>query len=168
MKITRLQLAVAFLALAGVTQVAKADMIPYPNAGTPNPDTYSFTAATSGDIIAYFAGSTASYDNELGLLVNGVSTGVIGLDNQTSSAGQMLDLGHANAGDTLVFVLQNNTLGMDAYSDPSLNTAYDINGSDGHNHVYSTAYTATSPIIDSIPVGTFVAFERPAIPELRL
>ena len=142
-----------------MAQVAFADAIPYPSVGTPNPITYTFTATTTGDVIAYFAGSTAAYDNELGLLVNGISSGVIGLDNHSSSLGQSLDLGHANAGDTLVFVLQNNTLGMKAYSDSSLNVAYDINGSVGHNHVYSTPYTATSPIFDSIPVGTFVAFE---------
>jgi hypothetical protein len=150
---------VALALVAGTAQVALADAIPYPNVGTPNPTTYSFTASTSGDIMAYFAGSTASYDNELGMLVNGVSTGVIGLDNQTSSIGQVLNLGFANAGATLVFVLQNNTLGLDAYSDPTMNVAYDTDGSDGHNHVYSTPYTATSPILGSIPVGTFVAFE---------
>jgi hypothetical protein len=140
-------------------QQARADAIPYPDVGIPNTAVYSFTAAHTGDIIAYFAGSTASFDNELGLLVNGVSTGIIGLDNHTSSIGQSLDLGPAIAGDTLTFVLQNNTLGMDAFSDPALNVGYDTNGSDGHQHVYSTAYTATSPILGGIPVGTFVAFE---------
>jgi hypothetical protein len=38
-----------------------------------------------------------------------------------------------------------------------MNGPYD--GGPGQNHVYSTPYTATSPIIDSIPVGTYVAFE---------
>ena len=148
----------ATILAAYAPKTARADAIPYPNVGTPNPITYTFTATTTGDIIAYFAGSTASYDNELGMLVNGVSTGVIGLDNQTSALGLSLDLGHANAGDVLTFVLQNNTLGKDVYSDPSLNGAYDTSGVDGHNHVYSTAYTANPPI-DSIPNGTYVAFE---------
>src|SRR5262249_5602156 len=40
-----------------------------------------------------------------------------------------------------------------------LNISYDFDGSVGHNHVYSTPYTATSPILDAIPVGIFVAFE---------
>ena len=151
--------AVLGIGLAAVSHQARADAIPYPDVGIPNTAIYSFTAANTGDIIAYFAGSTASYDNELGLLVDGVSTGIIGLDNHTSTLGESLDLGHADAGDTLTFVLQNNSLGKDAYSNPALNVAYDTNGSDGHQHVYSTAYTATSPIIDSIPVGTFVAFE---------
>ncbi|MGA2557964.1 MAG: hypothetical protein ABSG04_16975, partial [Verrucomicrobiota bacterium] len=103
--------------LAGAAKVAAHDLIPYPTSGTPNPVTYTFTATATGDIMAYFAGSTASYDNELGMLDNGVSTGVIGLDNHSSALGQSLDLGHVTAGDTLVFVLQNNTLGgIDAYS----------------------------------------------------
>jgi hypothetical protein len=153
----------ALALLAGVGQATAGDAIPYPSVGTPNPIGYVFTATTTGDIIAYFAGSGASYDNELGLLVNGVSTGVIGLDDHTSAVGQSLDLGHVTAGQTLVFVLQNNTLGADAYSDSSLNVGYDTAGETlGHNHVYSTAYTATSPIIGTpgvIPPGTFVAFE---------
>jgi hypothetical protein len=153
-------IAAGLVLVAGSAQVARADAIPYPNSGTPNPITYTFTASATGDIMAYFAGSTAGYDNELGLLVNGVSTGVIGLDNHSSPIGLSLDLGHANAGDTLVFVLQNNSVGLDAYSDPSMNVSYDFPGDTlGHNHVYSTPYTATSPVLDSIPVGTFVAFE---------
>ena len=48
-------------------------------------------------------------------------TGIIGLDNHTSALGQELDLGSVMAGDTLVFVLQNNSLGEDAYSNPALN-----------------------------------------------
>jgi hypothetical protein len=43
-------------------------------------------------IIAYFAGS-AAFTNVLGLEVNGVSTGVFGLNNQTSHVGDTLNLG---------------------------------------------------------------------------
>lgn len=151
---------VALAVIAGASRLLGADAIPYPDIGTVNPVTYSFTASSDGDITAYFAGSTASYDNELGMLVNGVSTGIVGLDNHSSALGQSLDLGSVHAGDVITFVLQNNTLGKDAYSDPSLNVAYDSPGYTGsHNHIYSTPYTATSPIIDSIPVGTFVSFE---------
>ena len=114
----------------------------------------------TGDIIAYFAGSTALFDNQLGLLVDGVGTGKVGLDNHASSLGQSFNLGHANAGQTLTFVLHNLTLNRLAYSDPTMNGSYDFNGSVGHQHVYSTAYTQTSPIIDpSIPAGTYVSFE---------
>jgi VPDSG-CTERM motif len=150
------------VALAVITSTARlfADPIPYPAPFGINPVTYTFTAAASGDITAYFAGSTASYDNELGLLVNGVSTGIVGLDNHTTALGTSLDLGSVHAGDVLTFVLVNHTLGMNAYSDPSMNASYDMPGYTGsHNHVYSTPYTASSPVIDGIPAGTFVSFE---------
>jgi hypothetical protein len=151
--------AVVGLGLLGAAAPARADAIPYQNIGTPNPVTYSFTAKTTGDLIAYFAGSTATYDNQLGVLVNGVAQGGYGLDNHSSSVGEQYDFGLVTAGSTLVFVLHNLTLGNNAYSDPSLNVAYDLNGSDGHNHLYSTAYTATSPVLNGIPAGTFFAFE---------
>ena len=64
----------AALALAGGAEVSRADQIPYPLSGTPNPVTYTFTAAATGDVIAYFAGSGAAYDEELGMLDNGVLT----------------------------------------------------------------------------------------------
>jgi hypothetical protein len=158
------------LTLMAGTKTAQADNIPYAGVGTPNPNVYAFTATTSGDIIAYFAGASASYDTEIGMLVNGVPTGVVGLDDHTSTAGQQLNLGFASAGSVITFFLQNNTLGVDAYSNPALNVPYDIAGEtgDGHNHVYSAAYTSTTsigggslPVITpgEIPAGTYVAFE---------
>src|SRR5262249_26586427 len=158
-----LVLALMILAL-GMAQVAFADAIPYPSVGIPNPVTYTFTATTTGEVIAYFAGSDGGFDLELGLLVNGVSTGIFGLDNHSSIVGQSLDLGHVSAGDTLVFVLQNNTLGLNAYSDPSLNAAYDVSGAVGHKHVYSTRYTATAAKFGSIPLGSFCSFECQEFP----
>jgi hypothetical protein len=157
-----LQVSVATLALvAGATQFARADAIPYANVGTENPVVYSFTATSTGDVLAYFAGSTAAYDNQLGMLINGVlSPSGYGLDNHSSALGQVFDLGHVNAGDSLVFVLHNVSglvpPGQNVYSDPTLNGPYD--GVAGHNHVYSTPYTQ-SPPIDGIPAGTYVAFE---------
>jgi hypothetical protein len=64
------------LAMAGLGSAARADAIPYPCCGY-NATTYTFTATSTGEIDAYFAGSTAGYDNELGLWVNGVSTGIM-------------------------------------------------------------------------------------------
>jgi hypothetical protein len=135
------------------------DAIPYPNSGSYNPASYSFTAQASGDLIAYFAGSTAGYDNQLGLLVNGVDTGIYGLDDHTSFIGQQLDFGHVNAGDSLVFVLDVLSLGDKVYSDPSMNVAFDSVGVTGHNHIYSTAYTGNPSLGGGIPNGTYVAFE---------
>ena len=149
-----------------VPSSTQGDLIPYPDMGSYNPTTYSFVAASSGDVIGYFAGSDAAYDNRVGLLVNGVLTSAgYGLDDHSSSIGQSFDFGHANAGDTLVFDLNVLTLGAHVYSDPSLNVSYDAPGETvGHNHVYSTAYTATSPIFDSIPPGTYLAFEDESFP----
>jgi hypothetical protein len=146
---------------------ASADVIPYPTVGQPNPVVYSFTAAQTGDVTGFFAGSGAAYSEDIGLLDNGVLTSAgFGLNDHASSVGQSFDFGHVTAGDSLVFVLDvvSPDLGF-VYSDPDMNTGYDINGSDGHNHVYSTAYTATSPDYPGIPVGTYVAFEDLPFPD---
>ena len=153
------------LLLCGLGTSARADAIPYPTPGVLNPAVYTFTAIATGDIIAYFAGSTAAFSNTLGLRVNGVSTGIFGLDNHTSALGASLDLGHANAGDVLTFVLRIGGV-VDIYSNPALNAAYD--GGIGTQHIYSTPYTATSPIIASIPVGTFASFEDLSFPSSDL
>lgn len=161
MRLSRIMgLSVLLAAVFGGSAAALADAIPYPDIGTPNPVTTSFTAIATGDVIAYFAGSTAAYDNQLGLLDNGVLTSAgYGLDNHSSAIGQSFNLGPVNAGDSLVFVLHSLTLGMDAYSDPSMNAGYDLDGSVGHNHVYSTDYSATSPVFPGVPAGIYVAFE---------
>lgn len=160
--ITHFRAVILTLALvAGSALVASADPIPYQNVGTPNPIIYSFTATGTGDVIAYFAGSTAVYNEQLGMYINGVlSPNGFGLDNHTSALGQAFILGTVTAGDSLVFAINVITpsLGL-VYSDPALNTSYDTNGSLGHNHIYSTAYTATSPVFPGIPTGTYVAFE---------
>jgi hypothetical protein len=139
-----------------------AAAIPYPNSGTLSPITYTFTATTTGDVIAYFAGSTASYTEFLGMEDNGVLTSAgFGLNDHTSSVGQTFDLGAVTAGDTLTFVLDvtSPNLGY-AYSSPALNTSYDTDGSLGHNHVYSVPYSSSSGLLpSSIPSGTYVAFE---------
>ena len=142
-------------------QTAYADPIPYQNVGVYNANTYSFTAASTGDVVAYFAGSTAGYDNQLGMLVNGILTSAgFGLDNHSSYVGQSFDLGHVTAGDSLTFVLNIATLNnARIYSNPTMNIAYDGPGAPGDNHIYVTPYTATSPILPGVPTGTFVAFE---------
>ncbi len=141
-------LAAALLA-ATAAGSAFADAIPYPNSGTENPTLYSFTASQTGDITAYFLGTGASYTEQLGLIVNGVDTGILGLGNHSTAVGASQDFGNVNAGDKLVFYIHVNDISTDWYSDKSLN-------SDGANHVYSTAYTGG---VTGVPVGTYVAFE---------
>ena len=145
--------------ISGAFQAGYADQIPYGSVGSYNATTYSFTAASTGDVIAYFAGgSGAGYDNQLGLRVDGILTSAgYGLDNHTSGIGDFINLGHVNAGQTMVFVLKNLTLDDYAYSDPTMNGAYDANDATGHNHIYSTSYT--SGLLPGVPMGTYVAFE---------
>ena len=167
MKATLLATAAVLLGLAAtvVPQSARAGTIPYPNVNTPNPAIYGFTAAATGDVIAYFAGSGASYDEQVGMIdeTTGRDSGT-GLDDHSSSVGQTFDMGPVNAGDTLVFydtVAGHGTI----YSVPSMNVAYDSPGeTDGHNHIYSTSASAGQ--IDAlIPAGTYVAFEDLSFPD---
>ncbi len=149
--------ATVVLLAAGLSAAgAQAGVIPYPDAGTPNPATYTFTAASTGTITAYFAGSGASFDEQVGLLVNGVSTGVVGLDDHTSSLGQTLVLGNVTAGDTLTFVDYVYSSAETWYSNPTLNA-------DGGNHVYSTSAVANQ-VYSGSPAGTYVGFEDEAFP----
>jgi hypothetical protein len=129
---------------------AFADAIPYPNPGTQNPVTYTFRAATSGDLTAYFDGTDAAYDESIGLLVNGVDTGITGLQDHQSGLGDHLSFGHVNAGDVLTFKLNVSTTGATFFSNAAMNF-------DGVNHVYSTSFSGDAG--HGIPTGTYVAFE---------
>lgn len=125
----------------------------YSGAGTENIDLYTFTAAATGEIGAYFYNSEAAYANTLVLLVNGVITpesaaGV--LNNHTSSKGDFVNLGSVQAGDVLTFQLNVLTTGRTFYSDKLLNA-------DGVNHVYSTLFSGDAA--HGIPTGTYVGFE---------
>ena len=140
-------LAAALLALAA-TGSAFADAIPYPTSGTPNAVTYTFTS-NGGDVMAYFLGTGASYNESLGLLINGVDSGIVGLQNHSTAIGGSLDFGTIAAGKTLTFYINVATTGDKWYSNMALNA-------DGSNHVYSTAYTGG---VAGVPVGTYVAFE---------
>ena len=143
-------LAAALLATTAAGS-AFADAIPYPGSGTANAVTYTFTAAATGTVNAYYLGSTAGYTEYLGLLINGVDSGVTGLQNHGATpatlVGQQLDFGAVNAGDVLTFYTYVYDINTTWYSDVSLN-------SDGVNHVYSTTYSGPDA-----PAGTYVAFE---------
>ena len=132
-----------------LTSQAQAAIPVYPNPGTVNPIDYSFTAASTGDIVAYFAGNGGSFTNLLGLLVNGVDTGIEGLNNQTSAIGDSLNFGPVTAGDVLTFRLRVTDTGDLFYSKRSLNT-------DGITHIYATSYAGGD---FGLPAGTYVGFE---------
>lgn len=125
----------------------------YPGVGSENQANYTFTAAADGDLVAYFYGSTAGYDNTLSVLINGVQSPITGLDDHTSSVGQALDFGHVNAGDSLVFLLNANISNgvpeHQYFSTKSMNF-------DNVQHVYSTGYAGLPGVL---PAGTYVSFE---------
>lgn len=150
MKSQVLRTAAAAAALLATSFASQAGSIPYANPGFENTELYTFTATASGNIDAYFFSNAAAYTNELRMLVNGVDTGVQGLNNQTSLYGDMLTMGTVNAGDVIVFVMVNLAPGGIGpwYSDKSLN-------SDGVNHVYSTDFAGAG----LVPGGTYVSFE---------
>ena len=128
---------------------ARAATIPYPNPGTINPVVYTFTAATTGNIIGTFFGFNAGDSDEVEMLVNGVASPAgFGFLNQTSTPGDSFNLGHVNAGDTITFVLRDLTSGTDISSVSSLNA-------DTRQHIYSTDFAGNG----TIPAGTYIAFE---------
>src|SRR5437773_275513 len=104
--------------LVGMAGRTTAATIPYPNPGVLNPASYAFTAANTGDIIGYYAGSSAAYTEVIGLLVNGVQTPAgFGLNNHASFLGQAFNFGPVTKGDSLVFNLYVYNLGNTGYSD---------------------------------------------------
>ena len=161
---TRLRLGLATLALVlGVAPAVRAELpIPYPDPGTINPVTYTFTAMSTGEIDAYYAipHTTASFTETVGLI------GQRGFDGTDSSRQpnfpprRGLRPRSVHAGDTLTFVLNVVSEGYTLYSNPAMN-------SDGTNHVYSTQYDALNASSGDakyfagagIPYGTYVAFE---------
>jgi hypothetical protein len=138
---------IAGLVLGVAAATANADLIPYPNVGTPAPEN-TFAASSTGDISAYFFGSDASYTSRVGLKVNGVDTGIYGLNNHTSSYGDVLSFGIVNQADTLEFILQVLDTSNNWYS-------ISLNNTDTYNHTYATSFSGDSIIV----AGTYVAFE---------
>lgn len=123
----------------------------YPNPGQIAP-TYTFTAATTGQEYGYFYASTAGDTDLIGVWDNGVQLGTWALDNHASTFGMAYDFGKVTAGDTIVFALEDASLGYSVYSDPSKNA-------DGVNHTYATAFAGQTGNGITIPAGTFVGFE---------
>lgn len=152
--IRRIAIAIAIAAVIATIGVvaapaAAAVQLPqYAPRGKANSVNYRFTAARTGTITAWFTGSTASYVETLGLMINGVGTGITGLNNKTSAYGDKLILGNAKAGDKLVFFIDVLTIKKTFYSDTSRNF-------DGVNHVFSASYAGDA----RVPAGTYIGFE---------
>lgn len=117
------------------------------------PATPSFTAASSGTLELYYTGLAGGYTNLVGVQINGVDQPLTGLNNRTSTYGQLLQLGNVNAGDVLVFFVDVTDTSLRYYTNPSLNP-------DQANHAWAQAY-AGDP---AVPAGINIAFEDLAIP----
>ena len=157
-------LAALTLAAPAFAQAHLADPA-YADAGQYNSQGYAFTASSSGELMGYFVSKgSAIYNDEVGVLDDGkLTANGFGLDNQSSSLGQSFDFGYVSQGDTLTFVLQNNTLGKLAYSNAAMNSAYDDGSAGGrNNHVFSKTYTAATT--HGVLSGTYVAFEDMSFP----
>jgi len=145
-------LTAAAFALFGVGTVF-ADAIPYPNPGTPNPRTYTFTATTSGDLIVWFVGDNDSPHNDfLGVTFNGMDQEEWGLGNH-SSYGASWDYGFVKAGTDVGFLLAVEQPGLVVYPTGGP-------GPDGVNHAYATTYSGDAQ--HGIPAGFYLGFEDQA------
>ena len=80
-----------------------ANNVPYANVGVINPVGYTFTAVNTGTVNAFFAGTTAAYNEILGLAINGVNTNQWGLENKTTAVGTEMSW-NVHAGDKLTFI----------------------------------------------------------------
>lgn len=144
---------------AGIALLSNSYAVPitYLDAGNSgiNPTTYSFTATGSGDVTAYFAGSSAGYGSVIGMSVNNSIPSVFGLQNHSSAYGASLNMGHVNTGDTVTFVL----LASYSYYGPGpINYVWSSKANDNMdhlNHIYSYAYAGDN----LIPAGTYIGFE---------
>ncbi len=154
MKLKTVTTAAALLALLSLGAMGGA--IPYPNIGTQVPiPMAAYTASTTGDIVAYFFASDASYSSMIGMSVDGGAFGPFGLPNHSSAYGDSFILGHANAGQSIVFELMVTDLGHSWFSDHTMNI-------DHANHVYSVPFGMSDNKLGepvSIPAGTYMAFE---------
>ena len=133
----------------------------YPTPGIANAATYTFEAQVAGDVTAFFSGSFAADSEVLGLLVNGVSNGPLGLMNHGTAIGGKLNFGPVLAGSVLTFFINDQTTGKTWYSNPSLNA-------DLMNHVYATPFLGGvvpgTGSTTKLPAGIFIAFEDRGMP----
>jgi len=141
--------AAALAALAA--GAAQADPV-YPAPGTANATTYTFEAVATGEVYAYFMSESAYYSEVLGMSTPGSTTpiGAVGLDNQTSTRGQWIDLGHVVQNQVVTFYINVTSTGLTFSSDAT-------QSHDHAQHIYSTSYAGS--VSPYIPAGTYVSFE---------
>ncbi len=159
-------LALASILAAGSSPLL-ADDIPYANVGQLAPAN-TLTASATGTVVGYFAGSSAGDNDTIELWdVNLNTFSSFVLPNHSSTVGAPTTFLSVDAGDTLVFILDNVSTGQyeDSVNNNGTPTAW---SADGYNHAYTTAYTAGS--IAGLPAGltgTYVGMEDLAVTGLN-
>src|SRR5271170_322893 len=155
-------LALASILAAGSSPLL-ADDIPYAGVGQLAPAN-ALTASATGTVVGYFAGSSAGDNDTIELWDKTQNTfsGFV-LPNHSSTVGDPTTFLSVNAGDTLVFILDNVSTGQneDSVNNNGTPTTW---STDGYNHAYTTAYTAGS--IAGLPAGltgTYVGMEDLAV-----
>lgn len=146
----------AAAALAAISAPATAASIPYPNAGSYNPDTYTFVVAHTGDVKLYFAGASAGNTNTIAIAINGTSTSDLFPDHSTS-VGTMYDFGSFTKGQVVTFTLDTN--GTFFSSNPALNVGLDGVNPINDQHIYATEYNHHAAGWSLPKSGLFLAFE---------
>jgi Domain of unknown function (DUF4114)/PEP-CTERM motif len=140
--------ALFLLAFAAPTALL-ADAIPYGSPGTIAP-TPVLTASATGNITGYFFSANAD-DTDLIRMVD-VTTNTTSawfFNNQTTAVGTSQNFGAVNAGDTLVFELENTNLSNEIFASSASLSA------DSVNHAYATGFSGGS----GIPAGTYIGME---------
>jgi hypothetical protein len=131
-----------------------ADPVPYNNAGTVAPTVATYATGTSID--AYFYSVSAGDNDTISLYDLTTSTFLApqtAFPNHSSNHGDEVTFTGSNAGDQIVFELNNDSYpGSIFASDPSLS-------SDGINHAYITSFSGTIPGSSVTVAGTYVGME---------
>jgi hypothetical protein len=140
------------LVLAGVAGAASADIPSYPSPGTPRTSGVNFTAFNSGSINVWFAGKGSAGDtDEIEAIVNGDPTGIVAVNNQTSTLGEYFNLGSVTAGDTVQFEMINEDTGSTFYSN--------VADSGGDYHAYSAPFAGGIVGSTWVPSSRYFGFE---------
>ncbi len=136
----------------------------YQNIGTENPISYSFSATATGDVTAYFFGSSAAYDDKIGMIDSSTdASNDVNVDNNTSISvvySEQFDFGYVTQGDILTFymIVNNGSTVSTVYSNPDMNASYDGTPT-GTNHVYATTFV---PFTTYEVSGVYIGFEDTA------
>ena len=132
-----------------------ADLVPYANVGTVAP-TVPLYAASTGNVMAYFAGANTAGNDYIRLVdVTQNTYSAFVLSTATSTVGQAFNLGAVTQGDVLVFQLINYALMNSATGTYPLLASNPTYSDDKINHTYVSSYAGGG----ALPSGTYLAFE---------